>query len=53
MVVGGLYLVAVQLLWSSIIYFKFVIGGCALTGLGAYLLWEDYFAPMFGIKVEK
>ena len=52
MVAGGLYLLAAELLWASVIYFKFVIGGGALVALGAYLLWEDFILPLFGIKGE-
>ena len=53
MVGGGLYWLAVQLLWSPIIHFKFVIGAAVLVTLGTYLLWEDFIAPLFGIKGQE
>ena len=53
MVVGGLYVVVAQLMWSPIIFFKFVIGGVALASVGIYLLWEDFLAPMLGIEVKE
>jgi hypothetical protein len=48
MIAGGLYLMAVELLWARIIYFKIVIGAAVLVTLGAYLLWDDFIGPVFG-----
>jgi hypothetical protein len=50
MLFGGLYLVFIELLFARIIYFRFVIGGTLLAGMGAYLIWVDFVAPRFGIK---
>jgi hypothetical protein len=48
MIAGGLYLLAAELLWARIIYFKVVIGAAVLLTLGAYLLWNDFVGPLFG-----
>ncbi len=50
MILGGLYWLIAQLVLADIVYFKFVIAAAALITLGAYLLWTDFVAPMFGIK---
>jgi ABC-type enterobactin transport system permease subunit len=53
MLVGGLYLLAAELLTADIIYFRFVIAGAMLASLGAYLLWTDIVAPKLGIKTAE
>ena len=50
MIVGGLYLLASEILLANVIYFRFVIAGAVLVVLGTYLLWVDILAPMLGIK---
>ena len=50
MLVGGLYLVIIELLFARIIYFRFIIGGTVLVVMGGYLLWTDFLAPGLGIK---
>jgi hypothetical protein len=50
MLVGGLYLVALELFSARIISLRFIIGGTLLAGLGAYLIWTDFIAPRLGIK---
>jgi hypothetical protein len=50
MLVGGLYAVFFELIFARIIFFRFVIGGIILAGVGAYLIWTDFIAPRFGIK---
>jgi hypothetical protein len=50
MLMGGLYLVIVELLFARIVFFRFVIGGTMLAVAGAYLIWADFIAPMLGIK---
>ena len=53
MIVGGLYLLASEILLANVIYFRFVIAGAVLVVLGAYLLWVDILAPMLGIKTAE
>jgi hypothetical protein len=53
MIVGGLYLLASEILLANIIYFRFVIAGAVLVVLGTYLLWVDILAPMLGIKTAE
>ena len=50
MIVGGLYLLASEILLANVIYFRFVIAGAVLVVLGTYLLWVGIHAPMLGIK---
>jgi hypothetical protein len=50
MLVGGLYLVIIELLFARIIYFRFIIGGTVLVVMGGYLLWTDFLAPGLGVK---
>lgn len=50
MLFGGLYLFLGELLFASIVYFRFVAAGAVLAFLGAYLIWTDLIAPGFGIK---
>jgi hypothetical protein len=55
MLIGGLYLVIIELLFARVIYFRFVIGGFVIGGtvlvvMGAYLVWADFVAPRLGIK---
>ena len=50
MLLGGLYLLLDELLFASIIYFRFVAGGGVLAFAGGYLLWTDFVAPRFGFK---
>jgi hypothetical protein len=37
-------------LYFAKIFFRFVIGGAIIAGVGCYLLWTDVIAPRFGIK---
>jgi hypothetical protein len=53
MLVGGLYLVIIELLFARIIYFRFIIGGTVLVVMGGHLLWTDFLAPGLGIKTWK
>ena len=54
MIVSGLFLLAGELLFADIIYFRFVIAGAMLAALGAYLIWADIVAPTLGsIKTEE
>jgi hypothetical protein len=53
MIVGGLYLLASEILLAHTIYFRFVIAGAVLVVLGVYLLWVDILAPMFGIQTAE
>jgi hypothetical protein len=53
MLVGGLYLVVIELLFARIIYFRFIIGGTVLVVMGGHLLWTDFLAPGLGIKTWK
>jgi hypothetical protein len=50
MVVGGLYLLAAELLFAKIIFFRIVAGATFLVTLGAYLLWEDFIGALLGMK---
>jgi hypothetical protein len=50
MLLGGLFGVAFEVFFARIIFFRFVIGGCMLAGIGCYLLWTDFVAPALGIK---
>jgi hypothetical protein len=50
MLVGGLYWLAFELLVATRIHFLFVIASAMLMTLGAYLLWDDFMAPLFGIR---
>jgi len=50
MLLGGLSLLVDQLLFASIIYFRFAVAGGVLAFAGGYLLWTDFIAPRFGIK---
>jgi hypothetical protein len=52
MLVGGLWLLAAELLWAEKWYGWAVLGGAMLVTLGAYLLWADFIAPAFGLKTE-
>jgi hypothetical protein len=53
MVVGGLYLLTIELFWSEIIYFRMVIAGAMLITLGSYLLWSDFLAPLLGVRTSE
>ena len=53
MIVGGLYLLASEILLANVFYFRFVIAGAVLVVLGTYLLWVDILAPMLGIKTAE
>ncbi len=53
MIVGGLYLLASEILLANVIYFRFVIAGAVLVVLGTYRLWVDILAPMLGIKTAE
>ena len=52
MVVGGIFFLWGELLWLQHHSIRgiFVIGSVMLVVLGAYLLWTDFVAPIFGIK---
>jgi hypothetical protein len=49
-VIGGLWLIAHQLLFAERVYFRFLFGGVLPVTFGAYLLWVDFIAPALGIK---
>src|SRR5262249_12299221 len=49
---GGLYLVVADFYWATAHIRKIGLGGAASAGLGGYLLWIDFLAPMLGIKAE-
>ena len=53
MLVGGLYLLAVELLWTEERYGSMVLAGVLLEIAGAYLLWTDFIAPALGIKTKQ
>ncbi|WP_156947232.1 hypothetical protein [Bradyrhizobium sp. WSM3983] len=53
MLSGGLYLTANQLLFSPIIFVRFVIGGIILASAGAWLLWVDILAPALNIRTSE
>ena len=53
MIVGGLSLLASEILLANVICFRFVIAGSVLVVLGTYLLWVDILAPMLGIKTAE
>ena len=53
MLVGGLYLLAVELLWTEERYGSMVLAGILLEIAGAYLLWTDFIAPALGIKTKQ
>ena len=50
MVLGGLYIVASELLVATAIYFRPLFVGAILILLGGYLLWTDFVAPRLGIR---
>jgi hypothetical protein len=50
MVLSGLSLLLDELLFASIIYFRFVAAGGVLAFAGGYLLWTDFIAPRLSIK---
>jgi hypothetical protein len=53
MFVGGLYLLAVGLLFTGHFYIRPGIVGAVLTALGLYLLWANFIAPWFGIRGQR
>jgi len=44
MVVGGLYLLGVELLLAERIYLRSIIVGAMLVAAGGYFLWTDFIA---------
>jgi hypothetical protein len=50
MLIGGLYLIVLEVWFARIIYFRFVAGGGLLVFFGGYLIWADFIAPRLGIK---
>lgn len=52
MIAGGLYFLWAELQWMQhhSMRLLIVIGTSMLAVLGAYLLWADFIAPLFGIK---
>jgi hypothetical protein len=53
MVVGGLYVLAFELLWAARSFGALLFMGAMLVLLGAYLLWTDFIASALGIKTEQ
>jgi hypothetical protein len=53
MIVGGLYVLASQFLWSHYILGRFVMMGAFLTTLGFALLWAAFIEPILGNKEQK
>ena len=52
MLVGGLYLLAAELLWAER-WYGWAIMGAMLITLGAYLLWTDFIAAPLSSKSEQ
>ncbi len=50
MLVGGLYAAVFELLFTRVIFFRFVAGAGCLAFAGGYLIWTDFVAPRLGIK---
>jgi hypothetical protein len=50
LIAGGLYWLAVQLFFAPVLYARWLLSGALPVFIGAYLLWEDFIAPLFGIK---
>jgi len=50
MLIGGLYLVCLELLFTHRPSVRFIIGGAILVVVAGYLLWADFIAPRLGIK---
>jgi hypothetical protein len=46
MLLGGLYLLVVELLFESTFNFGFIGGGGALAFAGGYLIWTDFGAAL-------
>jgi hypothetical protein len=44
MIVGGLYLLGVELLLAERIYLRSIIVGAMLVAAGGYFLWTDFIA---------
>jgi hypothetical protein len=53
MVVGGLYLLAVELPWAEERHGLIILIGVTLVALGAYLLWADFISPALNIKTKQ
>jgi hypothetical protein len=53
MLVGGLYLLAVELPGAGERHGLIVLIGITLVALGAYLLWADFIAPALGTKTKQ
>jgi hypothetical protein len=55
MVLAGLFFLWGELMWLQHHSIRgiFVIGSAMLVVLGAYLLWEDFISPLFGVKGER
>jgi hypothetical protein len=50
MLIGGLYLLAAELLWAQRIFVWAILAAGMLITLGAYLLWADFIAAPLGIQ---
>ena len=50
MLLGGLYLIGLELWFARAIYLRFAIGGLLLAFFGGYLIWSDFIAPRLGVK---
>ncbi len=50
MLIGGVYVILLEVLFARVIYVRFTIGGAVLAFAGAYLIWTDFIAPRLGIK---
>jgi hypothetical protein len=53
LILGGLNLVVAEFFWATKIYGWALFGGATFVALGAYLMWEDFIAPMVGIQAKK
>jgi hypothetical protein len=53
MILGSLNLVVAEFFWATKIYGWALFGGATLVALGAYLMWEEFIAPMVGIQAKK
>ena len=52
MIGGGGYLLLAHLFWATASLPKMMLAGTGLIGIGAWLLWEDFIAPLLGIQVK-
>jgi predicted tellurium resistance membrane protein TerC len=47
---GGLYGVLFDLLYTRVLFSRLLIGAVFLVFVGGYLIWTDFVAPWWGIK---